>query len=165
MVRKNDVFVGDTFIFRSYVIARLLEQCQQAAAFLVTIGNKLEKEATRLAKKGLILESYVLDTIGSSMVEKTAEHVEREINRSASIQGNCISRRFSPGYCDWSIRQQKEIFRIIDGFSVGVRLTTGFLMMPQKSISGVVGIGPACADIEAYNPCKTCKKSNCLGRR
>jgi cobalamin-dependent methionine synthase I len=165
MVRKNNVFIGDMIMFRSFVIARLLEQCQQVAAFLVTIGNELEKEATRLAKKGLILESYVLDTIGSSMVEKTAEHVAQEIGRIASAQGHCISRRFSPGYCDWSIRQQKEIFRMIDGAPLGVRLTAGFLMMPQKSISGVIGIGPSCADMEAYNPCKTCNKRNCLGRR
>ena len=149
MVRKNDVFVGDMFMFRSSVIARLLEKCQHVASFLVTIGNKLEKEATRLANKGLILESYVLDAIGSSMVENIAEHIEKEIGITASTQGNCISRRFSPGYCDWSIRQQKEIFRMIDGALVGVRLTTGFLMMPQKSISGVVGIGPACAEIKA----------------
>lgn len=165
MVRKNNVFIGDMIMFRSFVIARLLEQCQQVATFLVTLGNELEKEATRLANKGLILESYVLDTIGSSMVENTAEHVEQEIGKIASAQGHCISRRFSPGYCDWSIRQQKEIFRMIDGDPLGVKLTAGFLMVPHKSISGVIGIGPSCADIEAYNPCETCNKRNCLGRR
>jgi hypothetical protein len=165
MVRKRDVFVGDLVAFRSYVIARLLEQCQQVGAFLVTIGDELEKKATRLADEGLILESYTLDAIGSSAVEKIAELMETEIREKVSAQGFCISRRFSPGYCDWSIRQQKELFRMIDGDSVGVRLTTEYLMIPQKSVSGIVGIGPSCTDIEAYNPCRTCKKRNCLGRR
>jgi hypothetical protein len=165
MVRKRDVFIGDLVMFRSYVIARLLEQCKQVGAFLVTIGDELEKKATCLADDGLILESYTLDAIGSSAVEKVAELVETEIKKRVSAQGLCISRRFSPGYCDWSIRQQKELFRMIDGDSVGVRLTTGYLMLPQKTISGIVGIGPSCVDIETYNPCRTCNKRNCLGRR
>ncbi|MBN2185905.1 MAG: hypothetical protein JW732_00405 [Dehalococcoidia bacterium] len=165
MVRKRDVFIGDLVAFRSYVIARLLEQCQQVGAFLVTIGDELEKKTTCLADDGLILESYALDAIGSSAVEKMAEMVETEIREMVSAQGFCISQRFSPGYCDWSIRQQKELFRMLDGDSVGVRLTTGYLMIPQKSVSGIVGIGPSCVDIESYNPCRTCKKRNCLGRR
>jgi cobalamin-dependent methionine synthase I len=165
MVRQRDAFIGDLITFRSYVIARLLEQCQQVGAFLVTIGDELEKKATRLANEGLILESYTLDAIGSSAVEKIAELMETEISKKVSAQGFCISRRFSPGYCDWSIRQQKELFRMIDGDSVGVSLTTGYLMIPQKSVSGIVGIGPSCADIESYNPCRTCNKRNCLGRR
>jgi hypothetical protein len=165
MVRKRDVFIGDLVIFRSYVIARLLEQCQQVGAFLVTIGDQLEKKATSMANDGFILESYTLDAIGSSAVEKIAELVETEIRKMASAQGLCISRRFSPGYCDWSIRQQKELFRMIDGDSLGVQLTAGYLMIPQKSVSGIVGIGPSCVDIETYNPCRTCKKRNCLGRR
>lgn len=165
MVRESNIFIGECVVFRSHVIARLLEQCQQVGAFLVTIGNKLEDEAARLADERSILESYVMDAIGSSAVEKIAELLEAEIRKTASTEGLCISRRFSPGYCDWSIRQQKELFRMVDGGSVGVRLTAGYLMIPQKSISGIVGIGPSCVDIEAYNPCRTCNKRNCLGRR
>jgi len=165
IVRGRDVFIGDFVMFRSHVIARLLEKCQQVGVFLVTIGDKLEEKGTCLADDGLILESYVLDAIGSSAVEQMAEMMEAEIREMASAEELCVSRRFSPGYCDWSIRQQKELFRLIDSDSVGVRLTAGYLMIPQKSISGIVGIGPSCADIETYNPCRTCSKRNCLGRR
>jgi len=38
-------------------------------------------------------------------------------------------------------------------------------MIPQKSISGIIGIGPASANVENYDPCKTCKKKDCPGRR
>ena len=165
MVREKDVFIGDFVTLRSHVIARLMEKCQQVGAFLVTIGNKLEEKAARMADDKLILQSYVMDAIGSTAVEQMAELVENEIRKIASTKGLCVSRRFSPGYCDWSIRQQKELFRMLDSNSVGVRLTTGYLMIPQKSISGIVGIGPSCTDIENYNPCKTCNKRNCLGRR
>ncbi|GAH91002.1 unnamed protein product, partial [marine sediment metagenome] len=51
------------------------------------------------------------------------------------------SRRLSPGYCDWKIDQQKMVFRAMKDDSAGVRLTEECLMLPQKSISGIIGIG------------------------
>jgi hypothetical protein len=51
----------------------------------------------------------------------------------------------------------------MDGNSMGVRLTKECLMLPRKSVSGVIGIGPR--EMKNYNPCKTCNKRDCLGRR
>jgi hypothetical protein len=39
------------------------------------------------------------------------------------------------------------------------------LMLPRKSISGVIGIGLPGHGIEEYNPCITCRKKDCPGRR
>lgn len=133
------------------------------AVFLATIGNRLEKRVVRLAEDGLILESAVLDAIGSVAAEMVAEFVQGRVEEVAHAQGLRVSRRFSPGYCDWAIRQQKMLFRAMDGNSVGVRLTKECLMVPRKSISGVIGIGPG--EMKNYNPCKTCNKRDCIGRR
>ena len=38
-------------------------------------------------------------------------------------------------------------------------------MIPQKSISGIIGIGPCDDTVGNYNPCNTCKKQDCVGRR
>jgi len=162
-VRRSCVFVEGSVVFESSVIAKLLGQCNKVAVFMATIGDRLEEMVLHLAKEGLVLQSAVLDAIGSVAVDNLAELVEEKIREIAHSQGLTISRRFSPGYCDWAIRQQKEVFRIVDGRSAGIRLTGGFLMIPRKSISGIIGIGPS--DMTVYNPCKTCKKSDCLGRR
>ncbi len=37
-------------------------------------------------------------------------------------------------------------------------------MIPRKSISGIIGIGSN-GNVQDYNPCKTCEKHDCLGRR
>jgi hypothetical protein len=91
--------------------------------------------------------------------------MEGRLRRLAISQGLSISRRFSPGYCDWEISQQKIIFRALNGNSAGIRLTKGGLMLPQKSISGLIGMGTASHQIENYNPCRTCRKKDCPGRR
>jgi len=157
--------LSQLLMFESDVIARLLERCSKVAVFLVTIDNRLEEMSARLAEDGLILQASVLDAIGSEAAEKMADSVQDVIGEKAREEGMVISRRFSPGYCDWDIIQQRMVFRAIRRNTLGVYLTDTCLMIPQKSISGIIGIGPPDSLVEQYNPCITCDKLNCPGER
>jgi hypothetical protein len=163
--RGSISLIEDSIIFKSKIIARLLEHCSQVAIFLVTIGKYMEETTFQLANDGLILQATVLDAIGSDAVEKVADFVQDRIKEMAEVQGLVTSRRFSPGYCDWNIGQQRMLFYALTGNTLGIRLTGECLMVPQKSISGIIGIGPSTDNVENYNPCKTCTKQDCLGRR
>lgn len=163
-VRGSRVFIEGSVTFRSNIIARLLERCQKVAVFVVTIGSRLGDVVRQLSKDGLMVQAAVLDAIGSDAVETLAHVVQDIVGNEAKAEGLGISLRFSPGYCDWRVSQQKMVFRAMNGDTAGVRLTDGCLMVPQKSVSGVIGIGPA-SEVENYNPCKTCKKRDCIGRR
>ena len=162
-VTGSRAVIEGSITFQSEVIAQLLKQCQKVAIFLVTIGRYLDETTRQLAKDGMILQSSVLDAIGSDAVEATANFVQNRIGEIAHAQGLHISRRFSPGYCDWDISQQKTIFSAMEGNCAGITLTDGCLMLPRKSISGIIGIGPV--EVENYNPCKTCDRQDCVGRR
>jgi hypothetical protein len=164
-VKGNTVTIKDSITLRSTVIARLLEQCEKVAIFSLTIGNHLEKMVSHLAENGLVLQAAVLDVIGSVAAEELAVHVEDRIRSLAIPQGLGASRRFSPGYCDWEVSQQRMVFQALGGDSAGVHLTERCLMIPQKSVSGIIGIGSARSNIENYNPCLTCKERDCPGRR
>jgi len=158
-------FIEDSIIFKSEVIVRLLEQCKHVAIFVVTIGKYLEETAWKLSRDGLILQATVLDAVGSDAVEKAAGRVQDKIEEMARSEGLVISRRFSPGYCDWNIGQQRMLFHALTGRTSGVRLTAECLMIPQKSISGIIGIGSANSNVDKYNPCEFCNKQDCPGRR
>lgn len=164
-VEGSDDLLSHLIVFESEVIARLLRQCRRVAVLLVTIGIHLEEMTSKLAEDGLILQASVLDAIGSDAVEKVADFVQNRIEEAAHAEGFVISRRFSPGYCDWDISQQRAVFRAVTGDSAGVHLTDRCLMIPQKSISGIIGLGPSEGNVEDYNPCKTCDKDDCRGRR
>ena len=165
LVQDSHVVIEGEIVFESKVIAPLLEQCEKAAVFLVTIGEHLEEMAYRLAEDGLIVQATVLDAIGSVAAEGVADYVQGKIKETANNQGLVISQRFSPGYCDWDISQQRTVFWAVSGDSMGIHLTDGCLMIPRKSISGVIGIGPRDSNVENYNPCRTCDKHDCQGRR
>ena len=165
LVHGSSVVIDGSVIFQSEIIARLLERCDKVAVFLVTIGSHLEEIACRLAEDKLILQAAVLDAIGSAAVEKVADFVQDRISQVANVPGLSTSQRFSPGYCDWDVNQQKMVFQAIGSNSAGVCLTEDCLMLPRKSISGIIGIGRNSSNIGNYNPCKTCDKQNCVGRR
>jgi len=164
-VQGQHVTIGDSITFESEVIARLLERCEKIAVFALTIGNHLEEMVAYLAENGLVLQATVLDAIGSGAASKLADYVGDRIRRIANAEGLTTSRRFSPGYCDWEVSQQKMVFLALNGDSAGIRLTESLLMIPRKSVSGIIGIGLANNNIESYNPCHTCKEKDCPGRR
>ncbi len=155
----------DSINLEGTVVGKLAQQSDKFALFILTIGDRLEEMTAQLADDGMIVESYVLDAIGSSAVENLAEFVQGVIGEIAYHYGHSISRRFSPGYCDWDISQQEMLFRAIGERESGVMLSEGYLMTPQKSISGIIGIGKRDSGITKYNPCKTCERRNCVGRR
>ncbi len=162
-VHGSITLIEDSIIFKSQVIARLLEKCQKVAVFALTVGNRLEEMVRQLAKEKLVLKASVLDAIGSVATEKLADAVQAQIDEKAHANGQVISRRFSPGYCDWNIGQQRMLFWALRGNTAGIHLTNVCLMIPQKSISGIIGMGPS--EVEDYNPCGTCNKHDCAGRR
>jgi hypothetical protein len=163
--RGSIAFIEGSISFKSRIIAKLLGRCTQVAIFLVTIGRYLEETSFQLAKDGLVLQATVLDAIGSVAVEQVAGFVQARVREIARADGHVTSRRFSPGYCDWNIGQQQMLFYALTGNTIGIRLTGECLMIPQKSMSGIIGIGPSSANVENYDPCKTCRKKDCPGRR
>ncbi|MFC1950948.1 vitamin B12 dependent-methionine synthase activation domain-containing protein [Chloroflexota bacterium] len=166
LVLGTRTFIEGSITFDSKVVSQLLRKCQQVALFVATISKDFEGIACGLSEDGLLLQSAVLDAIGSNAVEKVADFVCGNIADIAAWHGLVASkRRFSPGYCDWNVEQQKMLFEAVDGEKAGVELTETCLMLPRKSISGIVGIGLANQGIENYNPCPVCDKTECIGRR
>ena len=163
LVQNSHVVIEGSILFESEIIARLLEQCEKVAVFLTTIGVPLEETVAQLAEDGLVLQAAVLDAIGSGAAEKMADFVQSMIKEEAHTQGLYISQRFSPGYCDWSIKQQKMVFQAMNGDSAAIQLTEECLMLPRKSVSGIIGLSPR--EVASYNPCQTCDKRDCVGRR
>jgi cobalamin-dependent methionine synthase I len=163
--QRDCVDIADSIILESKVISSLARRCDKVAVFVLTIGNRLEEMVAYLAENRLVLQATVLDAIGSEAAEQLAEILEERIRNIVGYQNQVISRRFSPGYCDWNVNQQEMIFRALGDDTAGVRLTAEYLMLPRKSVSGIIGIGEHDSGIDDYNPCRTCTKQDCPGRR
>jgi len=109
-----------------------------------------------------MLRAYIVDAIASETVEQVAGWLENKIADHAQERAWKITNRYSPGYCGWSVEEQHKFFSLLpDGFC-GISLTPSALMIPIKSVSGVIGLGPE-VNRGAYQ-CSICDLKDCFRR-
>ncbi len=146
-------------------ISSYLKGAKSLYIYVVTIGARLEKKASLLMSKGEELKGYLLDRIGSLAVESLAEKEEEALRAECGRKGQSVSSRFSPGYCDWPLEEQRKLDGLVDFSKAGVSLTEKCMMVPKKSISAVIGIGPSGLFKKMDAPCVLCDKTDCDYRR
>lgn len=137
---RNGSVLFNRHVFHSQSISHLLKDSQEAALFLVTIGGEITKKIERFLDQQKPSDAYILDKIASLLVENLARKTQENIVHAAGQKNISCTRRFSPGYGDWNVKEQKEIFRILQPENIGVRLTRHFMMVPEKSISAIFGM-------------------------
>lgn len=165
-IDSESVSLSTGMLFNSRMLARTLRPCHKVVVFVATIGSKLETEASELESKGRSSIAYILDAVGSVAVENTVEQFQKLQAKGFKRESRHATLRFSPGYCDWPIEEQKKLFSLFNGEKLPVQLSDTCLMRPRKSISGIFGVTPPImSSFSQYNPCKDCGKTSCDGRR
>ncbi|MEJ2038475.1 MAG: vitamin B12 dependent-methionine synthase activation domain-containing protein [Desulfosarcinaceae bacterium] len=167
-VDKTRIELDDGTCFTSRKLAKTMAQAFEICCFVATVGPGLEMEVEALMRQRRHADAYVLDTIGSMCAENVVEQFYQSMARRLAVKGQGLTLRFSPGYCDWPLDQQRRLFTLLsDRPSLEVQLNSHCLMSPRKSVSGLFGILPPGipGTSPAYNPCDACKKGNCIARR
>jgi len=169
---KKIAVIGDDFIDVEGSIrlslgstAKYIKDASHIVIFVVTIGEEIENAASVLTKGKEPLEGYLLDRIGSFAVESLTESVEKKIRKDYCALKKSVSMRYSPGYCDWPIEEQRILNKIIDFSKIGVSLTESCMMHPKKSISAIVAVAGNGVFTEFGSTCGICEKKDCSYRR
>ena len=145
------------------VINKQLRGSETAAVFLCTVGPEMEKWSKQLMDSGELVKGYIVDAVASVTVESAMNKIQDILKQKQVSNGQHITHRFSPGYCGWPVSDQKVLFSFFPEQFCGITLTESSLMLPIKSISGIVGIGRE-AKKRAY-PCKICKMEHCFQKK
>ena len=153
---------GVTFEVGSQVCG-YLKGADEAAFFLCTAGALFSDEAHVLNESGDFMEAYIIDAIGSLSVERAMDCIHKALEMEQAERGLKITNRYSPGYCNWPLKDQRPLFGIVGENPTGIVLSESCLMHPIKSVSGVIGIGEK-ARRRAYG-CVICKNTTCIYRR
>lgn len=149
--------------FESRKLKSILTPCRKAIVFLTTLGDGIDRLIKQKMRKRPSY-GYILDAAASIAVESGTEKLMERIEDE--FDGNSeITLRYSPGYCDWALREQEKLFSILPHERIGVTLSKSFLMSPRKSISGIVGVCRKGSLKFRGNACLKCPKTDCPYRR
>lgn len=123
------------------IIQRQLDGAEAYALFICTAGVEYEAYQQQLMAAGDMVRVFIADALGSVVAEKCADRMEDHLQAGIDKLGWHHTNRFSPGYCGWHVSQQQQLFPLFGGNTCGVRLTESSLMVPIKSVSGIIGLG------------------------
>ncbi|MGQ1786844.1 MULTISPECIES: vitamin B12 dependent-methionine synthase activation domain-containing protein [unclassified Saccharicrinis] len=143
-------------------VSRHYKNSTQLAVFVCTAGEEITERSRALSSKGELVEGYLLDVLGSVIVEKAMDKVQEALRMEMAHMGLKITNRYSPGYCAWDVSEQKSLFSFFPDQFCNVRLSDSCLMHPVKSVSGIIGIGE---NVKFHkHVCHACSSVNCLYR-
>jgi len=138
---------------------------QRAGLGICTIGPALEEKVKVLMSTGQEPEGYILDAVGSVAAEAVADVVNAKICHWADAHGLQATPRFSPGYGDWSLEEQRQIFELLPAAQIGMSLNPSCMMIPRKSVSFAVAFTDRGEEPPSGNPCERCGLKNCPFRK
>ena len=161
---NNSLQVGQTVFHLGRIIANQLQGAVQYAFFTATAGTEFESLQHSLKDEGDLVKCYMADCIGSIIAEKTADCMELALQEVINDYGWKHTNRFSPGYCGWHVSEQPSLFHFFPTpYPCGIHLTKSCLMVPIKSVSGIIGLGPDVRKLE-YS-CGLCSYEQCYKRK
>lgn len=110
-------------------------QCTHCLFLGATLGITLERKI-KYYEKSNMTRAAVMDAVSSAYLEEYCDEYEEGLGYANR------TFRLCPGYGDIPLSFNREIARVLDiGKTLGITLTPDNLMIPQKSMLGLIGIG------------------------
>src|SRR6185437_1497001 len=149
---------SDGLCLSDYILEPVNGQRDHIAMFVVTAGEGVIAHSTQAKDAGEFFKAHAIQALAIETAEACAEWLHRRIREdwgfpdspTMTMQERFTSRfrgkRYSFGYpaCP-NLEDQEKLWRILQPDDIGVKLTEGFMMEPEASVSAMVFHHPDCA--------------------
>jgi len=137
--------------------ADLMAAAETALVSVVTVGPELDVQARRLHQSGETLQAYLLDCVGVMALSETGQALRRLAETRAVEQGWGVGPSMGPGsLAGWDLKEQPDLCAGLDLETIGVHLNKSGVLVPYKSASGVIGLGPDYRSRKVGSTCRFC---------
>jgi hypothetical protein len=135
-VTEDELKIGD-FSFKSQRLAENLKGCKRVVIFGATLGVQCDR-LIKINTASNIALAMALQASSASKIEEVCDSLEQSI---IDQHGVTLRQRYSPGYFDLDITEQKKIFTLLELTKrIGLSLTDTCEMVPTKSVTAFIGI-------------------------
>ena len=154
---------GASFRPEGESVRDLLSGCSGVILMAVTLGAEVDLLLRREARRNMA-DAAILDALANAAVENVCDNLCLDLARA--VAPRMLTPRFSPGYGDFPLSQQPAFCAVLDvSRRIGVSLTPGGLMVPQKSVTALLGVADH-PPVPRASGCAACRLSDrCLSRK
>ena len=156
--RGDDTIRIGGLTFTSRMLRRKLDAVERVFPYVATCGHELDGVALPASD---VLVQFWWDAIKAELLAAARAHLLAHLTDRFRLGQTA---RMSPGSGDadvWPIEQQRLLFALLGGVtpSIGVILTESCLMIPNKTVSGL--LFPTEHD---FRTCQVCHRDSCPNR-
>ncbi|NLX65064.1 MAG: methionine synthase [Clostridiaceae bacterium] len=140
-INPPQIILEDGTILSGQMLSELLKNSRQALIMGATGGAKVMELIARLQEEGKMSEAVVIDAAASEITDSVLDFVMAMVEQYFRPKGMFLTKmRFSPGYGDFDIQQQKEFYRLLNAQDLGIMINEACLLIPEKSVFAIAGI-------------------------
>jgi len=165
-------------LFRSKALARYMGDSRELFLFGATLGSRIDMALRRIALTS-VAEGGAAQAVAASLIETYCDDCCCELQKSLP-PGKELKWRYSPGYGDWDLEEQKILFPVLDcAHTIGLTLTESCMMAPVKSVTAVIAVMEKKTDAKGgrteagmkesrykqNHACACCDKTDCEFRK
>ncbi len=149
---------------KSKSLTRNLRDCSDVIFFAATLGTDVDRMLNRYLKLD-IARAAVFQATAAAAIEEYCDECQRTIEKDMLKEGLFVRPRFSPGYGDLPLNIQGQFLEVLNTKkTIGVFLSEGDIMLPEKSVSAVMGLSRTNSRCVPAG-CEACGNKTCTYRR
>lgn len=143
-INKNDgkkIILAGNLTFTSEKLSTFLLNCEEAALMGATAGNSIMEAIKEKTNQDNLAAAVVYDATASEVVDAGLDWIMDYLNQQVRRERKTLlPRRFSAGYADFDLKNQKVIYQKLQMEKIGVTITSSFILLPEKSVTAISGI-------------------------
>jgi len=143
-IMHNDgekIILAGGLTFASKKLSAFLRDCREAVLMGTTAGSAIMEAIKEKTRQDDLAAAVVYDTAASEITDAGLDWIMDYLNQQLRREGKTLlPRRFSAGYADFNLENQKAIYDTLQMEKIGVTITSSFILLPEKSVTAISGI-------------------------
>jgi hypothetical protein len=143
-IKHNDgekIILDGGLTFTSKKLSAFLHDCRETVFMAATAGSAIMEVIKEKTRQDDLAAAVVYDATASEMTDAGLDWIMDYLNQHLRREGKALlPRRFSAGYADFNLENQRAIYDMLQMGKIGVTINPNFILLPEKSVTAISGI-------------------------
>ncbi|MEI7641269.1 MAG: methionine synthase [bacterium] len=136
----NKIVLENELKLESVQLAKLLGTATEAVLMAATTGAEVVRVRDEEIQSGDAVLGVIIDATASETADAGLDAVQDLISKTLIRTGKKLTRRYSPGYGDLNLSEQKKIHETLALTKIGIDINNRYILSPEKSVLAIAGV-------------------------